>query len=158
MGEATRKVRLVRKLDGVFASFDGSGEEKPVKLVWARPVSGKGEEVSIVGKDKTELMMLKNLDCLDATSRKIAEEELAARYLVPKITRVIRTHPSFGNRYWAVETNLGWRSFVMKDPTKNASWLSQDRVIIRDTLGNRYEIESVSKLDVRSRAEVQKVL
>jgi len=158
MCETGRTVRLIRKLGGVYARFDDSGEERPVRLVWARPVSGRGEEVSIVGKDKTELMMLKNLDCLDAESRKIAEEELAARYLVPTITRVIRTHPSFGNRYWAVETNLGWRSFVMKDPTKNALWLSRDRVIIRDTLGNRYEIESVSRLDPRSRAEVKKVL
>ena len=124
----------------------------------ARHISGKGQEVSIVGEDKKEILMLESLDRLDPESRRVAEEELEKRYLVPKIIRVINTRAHFGNRYWEVETDRGRRRFAMKDPNKNVIWLSGDQLIIRDTLGNRYEIESFSGLDPASRAEAEKVI
>ena len=154
--ERSLTIILYRKLDRLFAKIDDA-EEKPVKLVWARPITGHGQEISIVGEDKKEICLLKSLDGLDPHSRRIAEEELERRYLVPRITRVIGTKPSYGNRYWHVETDRGQRHFVMKDPSKNVVWVTHDRLIIRDTLGNRYQIESLSRLDAHSRAEVEKV-
>ena len=157
MNKPSKKITLVRKLDRVFIKFGDSDKEVPVKLVWTRPVSGKGQEVSIIGKEKKEILMLKDLNSLDQDSRKIAEEELEKRYLIPRITQVIRTHASFGNRYWDVQTDRGHRKFAMKDPRKNVIWVTNDQLIIRDTLGNRYEIESFSRLDTWSKAEVEKV-
>ncbi|MHC4592764.1 MAG: DUF1854 domain-containing protein [Planctomycetota bacterium] len=46
----------------------------------------------------------------------------------------------------------------MKDPTKNAVWLTDNHLILRDTLGNRYEIPTFSGLDAASRAQIAKVL
>ena len=46
----------------------------------------------------------------------------------------------------------------MNDPAGNIVWLTDDRLIIRDAVGNRYEIESLSDLDPKSRAEVEKVI
>ncbi len=158
MSKPAEKFILVRKQDGIFVKFADGDEETPVKIKWARPVSGKGQEVSIVGKDKKEILMLKNLDCLDPESRRIAAEELEKRYLVPKIIRVISTHAHFGNRYWDVETDRGRRRFATKDPHKNVIWLTDDRLIICDTLGNRYEIESFSGLDPVSQAQADKMI
>ena len=152
------EMRLVRRQDRVYAQLNREEEEVPVKLVWARPVSGKGQEVSVLDNDKKELFLLRSLDCLDPDSRRVAEDELDRRYLVPKITRVASTYTNFGARYWHVETDRGCRSFVMKDPSKNVTWVTDDRLIIRDTLGNRYEIESFGGMDPRSRAEVEKVI
>jgi hypothetical protein len=158
MAQSPKVPVLFRKEGRVFARFDGRGDGAPVKLVWAKPISGRGEEVALVGEDKKELVLLTSLDCLDQESRTIAEEELERRYMVPVIIRVYRTHPSYGNRYWAVETDRGWRSFVMKDPGKNVVWLTHDRLVLRDTMGNRYEIASLASLDDKSQAEVNKVL
>ena len=147
---------LTRKGDQVMAKRDG--EWMPVTLVWARPVSGRGEEVCILDKERKELAMLPNIDALDEDSRGIATEELAKRYLMPKIKRVPLTTAHFGSRYWEVETNCGLRRFMIKDPNSSVIWVTADHMIIKDTMGNRYEIESLSGLDDWSRSQVDRVL
>jgi hypothetical protein len=158
MNKPLKKIILIRRLDQVFARLADSREEKQIKLVWARPISGKGQEISILDKDKKEILMLKSLDCLESNSRKIAEEELEQVYLIPIITRILETRIWFGSRYWRVETDRGQQKFAMKDPRKNVIWVTDDNLIIRDTLGNRYEIKSFSALDSWSQAEVRKVI
>jgi len=158
MSTGSEKLSLLRKGDQVFARLGDRSEEIPVKLVWVRPISGRGREISVVGKDKKEIMLLSDSGCLDPDSRAIAEEELERRYLVPKITKVTRTESTFGNRYWDVETDRGLRRFLVTDPNVNVLWLTDDRLVIRDTFGNRYEIDSFSALDKRSKTEIEKVI
>lgn len=157
-GGDAEKVRLIKKQDRTYAVFTDGDEEIPVKIVWARPVSAKGHEVSLVGEDKKELMMLQSLDCLDEESRKIAENELEQRYLVPRVTKVWSAGATFGSWYWDVETDKGRRKFAMRNPSKNVTWITDDRLLMRDTLGNRYEIESYVGLDTRSQAVLERVL
>jgi len=157
MQEKADKVKLKRKGDQVLARMAGR-DEVPVRLVWARPISGRGGEVSVLGEGKKELLMLDSLDALDPESRRIAEEELEGSYLIPKITTVLKTEANFGNRYWQVDTDRGRRMFLMKDPNINVTWISEDHLVIRDTLGNRYEIESLSALDEASRAWIDHVV
>lgn len=158
MNELPKHLTLVRKLDRVYIQREGKIDDKPVKLVWARPISGKGREVAILDDKKKEIVTLKSLDCLDPEARKIAAEELDQRYLVARIKRVISTQTSFGSRYWDVETDRGRRRFVMKDPHKNVVWITKDRLVIRDVLGNRYEIHSIAELDPSSRHEMEKII
>jgi len=153
-----REFRLVRQGDEVLLAYEGGTETIPVRLAWARPITGKGGAVCIVDRQKNQLAMLPSLDALDPESRKVAQEELARRYLMPRITRVISATASFGVRYWHVETDLGERHFALKQASKNATWVSEDHLILRDTLGCLYEINPFSALDSRSRAEVDKVL
>lgn len=149
---------LFREADRVFIRFADGGEPTPVKLLWARPISGRGGEVSIVGEDKEEVAMIENLEALDQDSRRVAEEALWAHYLLPRITRVICAEATFGVRYWHVETTLGERRFALKNADRNAVWLSDDHLVLKDTLGARYEINPFSQLDSRSQAEVEKVI
>jgi len=158
MSNENNSFKLIRKLDRVHIRFDDGAEEKPVKLVWARPVSGAGQEISVVDQDKKEVVMIRHLDDLDPESRQIAEEELDQRYLMSRITRVVKTVASFGSRYWDVETTRGRQKFLMKDPSKNVIWVTDDRMVIRDTVGNRYEIESYSALDAKSKVEIERVI
>jgi len=158
MSKPGQEFSLVRKHDQIFLRYTDGREELPVKLAWARPISGRGREISLLNDKKKEILMVESLDELDPDSRAIAEAELAKRYLVPQITRVVSTAPHFGSRYFRVETDLGPRRFVLKDPNKNATWVTNDHLVLRDTLGNRYEIKPFSALDARSQAEVDKVL
>ncbi len=151
-------LQLLRRGDEVFVRRDGEESRTPVKLVWARPISARGGEICLVDRDKREVGMLQGLHELDEESRRIAEEELARRYLVPRITRVIRTSASFGVRYWHVETDLGERTFALRHASKNAVWIDDDHLVLCDALGCRYEIRPYSALDARSRAEVEKVI
>lgn len=157
MDETTREFSLVRKHDQVFLKR-ADGSEVLVRVVWTRPISGRGREISLLDEKKKEVLMLNSIDLFDPDSRAIAQTELEQRYLVPRITHVISTSPHFGNRYWDVETHIGRRRFVLKDPNKNAVWVTEDHLVIRDTLGNRYEINPFSGLDDHSRSEVDKVI
>jgi len=152
------KVTLRRKKDQVLAKTGGSDEEKPAKIVWARPVSGRGEEVCILDPDNREIAFLEDLSQLDPESMAIAKDELHHRYLISRIAKVNEAEANYGNRYWDVETDRGPRRFVMRDPAANAVWLTADRLVLRDTLGNRYEIVSMAALDEASRAFVNNVL
>jgi hypothetical protein len=156
--EPTGTIKLFRKLDQIFLLTGSEADARPVKLVWARPVSGQGQEVSLLDDKKKEVLMLLNLDALEPASRKIAEDELGCRYLMPRITRVLRTHAHVGTRYWQVETDHGPRYFVIRNPNRDVVWVTNDRVVLRDPLGNRFEIASLNALDTASRAEVDKVI
>ncbi|HEY3322157.1 MAG TPA: DUF1854 domain-containing protein [Planctomycetota bacterium] len=150
-------VTLLRKEGRLFVRMNGS-EEKPAKVVWARPVSGMGAELAILDDKKKEVCTLQSLNELDPDSRKLAEEELLRRYLLARITRVLSTTAFVGTRYWNVETELGPRQFVIKNAHKDVTWLSDDHVVLRCTLGNRYEIPSLAKLDPVSLEHVERII
>ncbi len=151
--------KLFRKGDKVILRYTETGEEIPVRLAWVRPLTGFGKEVSILdAKKKKELAMLTEPNHPDPETRKIIEEELQYRYFLPKITRIIKTEAQVGNRYWDVETDRGQRQFILKSPSTNVLWVNTDRCIIKDTMGNCYEIESLKSLDPHSRQEAEKVL
>ena len=133
-------------------------EPVPVTLVWPRPISARGADIAVLDSEGKELLLLHSLDETDADSRACIEEELRRRYLICRITRVMAITVQFHDWYWEVETDRGPRQFAMKDPHANTIWNSDDHVIFRDTLGNRYEIPSLRALDPVSRAQVQRMI
>ena len=151
-------VELFHEEDRLFVRLSGEEDATPVRLVWARPLSSRGGEVSLVDEKKREVLMLESLDVLRPESRRVAEEELERRYVLPRVTRVLRTTADFGMRYWHVETTLGERRFALKNASKTVVWLSDEHLVLHDTMGCRYEINPFSALDPRSQAEVEKVL
>ena len=158
MEKPPREFALIKKDDQVLIRFADGGDELPVRLAWARPIYGRGCEVCLLDAKKHEVLTLPGPECLDVASRKIAEDELAKRYLIPRITRVMRTEAHFGNRYWHVQTDLGERRFAMKEPARNAIWVTDDHLVVRDTLGNRYEVKPFSGLDAPSQSEVMRII
>jgi len=159
MQDGKHNIELSRNGGQLLARWDGSEETIPVRIVWASPLQAPAGGVSILhASKKQEIAFLPSLDALAGPSREIAAEELGRRYFLPKIRRVLHTRASFGNRYWHVETDRGSKRFLMKSPETNATWLTDDRCILRDSLGNCYEIESLQALDSQSRARVEAVL
>ena len=156
--DSAKSLRLERRADKVFFTGGDIAEPTAVRIVWARPISGRGGEISFLDEQKREVLMLKNLDGVAPASQKIVEEELAKRYMIPRITRVLRTRAIFGIRYWDVETDRGARHFAIKQASKNVFWMTQNYLLLRDTLGCLYEIPDYAALDDRSRAEVQRVV
>ncbi len=102
--------------------------------------------------------MLPGLNALEEQCAVIATEELEKRYLIPKITQVKKASTCSGNRYMEVETDRGPKTILIKDPNSNVLWFTNDRLMIRDTLGNRFEIASLAKLSDRSQKEIDKII
>jgi len=159
MTKPQQQYKLRRNGDQILVYCSEQSEGLPARVVWARPLTSPGGATCILhATKKEELLLLETIDDLDDISRNIVQEELQRRYFLPRITRVIKTKATFGNRYWEVETDCGRRQFLMKSPETNATWLSDDRCILRDTLGNCYEIKSLKELDSASRMKAETVL
>lgn len=136
-----------------------SGEAVEVRLLWARPLSGRGGPFSIMeAKKKREVAYAPSLESLPPDSRRIAEEELAASMVLPKIVEIRNIWPRFGNYYWEVETDMGSRTFLLASPENNTFRPKRDTLLIKDVSGNCYEIPSVSALDPASLHELDKAL
>ncbi len=157
MDHKTKGFTVARRQGRLYLRFLDTQQECRVRPVWARPVRGRQAEIALLDEKQKEVV-LTSLEAVDSASRSILEEELTRRYLIPQITRVTRTLVHFGNRYWSVETDRGPRQFHMKEPRKNVVWVSDDHLVLRDTLGNRYEIPSLSTLDARSQSLVERVM
>jgi len=71
---------------------------------------------------------------------------------------VRRTVVQLGNRYFDVDTDRGPRSFIIKNPYTNIRSFGDEGMIIGDVSGNLYLIPSFSRLDARSRQEIEKVV
>ncbi len=152
------RFKLQRKLGKVFIKYTDSEKEIPVKIVWSRPVSGRGQELSILDEKGKELEMLTGVSVLEEQCAVIASEELEKRYLIPIITQVRKARTCSGNRYMEVETDRGPKTILIKDPNSNVIWFTNDRLMIRDTLGNRFEIVSLAKLSESSQKEIDKII
>ncbi len=156
---AMSTARLWREDGKVLFQKDPTAEPEPARLVWSRPLSGRGGPVSVMlaGK-KRELAYFPSVDSLDEESRKVALEELDGSLVLPKISVIYQVKPRFGNYYWDVETNLGRRRFLLSAPENNTIRPTDDVIVIRDVSGNCYEIPSVSALGRSSRREMDRVL
>ncbi|MDG5816848.1 DUF1854 domain-containing protein [Chitinispirillales bacterium ANBcel5] len=149
-------IRLSRNNDQVYAHIDDN-EGIAVKLVWARPATGQGKEISVLSQEK-EVAFLESIDVLDEVSKKIAETELLIRYFVPKVSEIVRTDVHLGNRYFEVKTDRGPRKFVIKNPYTNIRSVDKDGILINDVFGNLFCIPSLSSLDLKSKEHLERVI
>ena len=145
---------FIKNEDRLFAKV---GEEDiPVTVVWTKPVSGIGCEISVLS-DGNEIMMT-NIKDLDHESYRIVQEELEKNYFVPKVKRIFKAEVHLGNRYLHVDTDRGRRSLVIKNPFVDVRSVHGDQLLIRDVIGNRFLIDSVGTLDRFSRQELEKII
>jgi len=135
----------------------GGGEAIPVTVRWLRPLTDRSGIVFLDAKGR-EVLTARSLDAIAPGVRPAVERELRERYVLPTIERVRRIQVRFGTRYWEVDTDRGPRWFALKEPGKNVTWLSERRLVLRDTAGNRYEITDLDALDPASRRAVRSTL
>lgn len=151
-----KKFYLSRKGDQVHISFD-SEESLPVTLVWARPTTGFGKEISVIHENR-EVAFVEDISEFDSDSAALAKEELKKRYLIPNVTRIVDADVHLGNLYFSVDTDWGSKSFIMKNPFTSIRPFDRDGMLISDVMGNLFLVPSYSELDSRSRQVLEKVI
>lgn len=145
------------RLEGLFRK-DGrlwlrrAGQDEPVAVTarYLRPLTARAEVVFLDGKQR-EVVTVTGVEALAGEERALLEAELRARYHLSVIRRVKRIDVRFGTRYWEVETDRGPRWFALREPGKNVTWLDDAHLVLRDTVGNRFEIPHLGALDPASR-------
>jgi hypothetical protein len=161
--EFGRTVREVPVLDpgSVKARLDQQGrvrltlreaeEHVNVRVVPAFPITRPDHFIYFQDESGKELGLLVEPRRLDRESRDLILAQADQAYFMPRITRIIRVDEQAGVATWEVETDRGWSRFETVPRGESTWFVGRDRVLIRDVDGNRYLIEELGKLDLRSR-------
>ncbi len=152
-------IRLFRAPPWVLRlTIEGDRSYTRVKVVRAAPLSYPRRYISLLDARDEEICMIEDLAQVGPELRAVLCEELDRRYLTAAIERVIAVRNEFGTSYWEVETNRGRREFVIQNVAENARWLGDQRLLLIDVDGNRFEVPDTGRLDRRSLAFVEQVL
>ncbi len=150
---------LSRKGDQVFLHFPNDESEVPVRILLAAPLSDEQRTVSIMHQtEKRELVLLYTLDTLAEEDRQIIQHELKRRYFFPKIQAIVDINIHLGDYYWSVVTDRGPCKFLLSSPAMNIRWLSDQRLVLTDSEGIKYELDNIQALDQASRDWVDRIL
>ncbi len=150
--------QLERHASGRLLLTDSQGQQHlGVVPVRAFPIAAPAEGISLVGSEGHELAWLERLDGLPPELRRLLEEELALRDFVPEITR-IHSVSSFGTpSTWAVETDRGATSFVLKGE-EDIRRLSRQSLLIAAGHGVHFSVKDMGTLDRASRRLLERFL
>jgi hypothetical protein len=88
---------------------------------------------------------------LPPDQRRLLDEELARRYVMPVIRSILAVKDRLGTVEWEVDTDRGRRRFATRDLREAVVRPAPERYILPDVEGNRYDVPDVRALDARSR-------
>jgi Domain of unknown function (DUF1854) len=129
-----------------------------VALYQSSPLRRPGKYLSLLDGKSEEIALVASLEELEPESRKVAQQELARRYLTAKIEALTNIKQEFGVTYWHVVTDKGEREFVVQNLSESCLWLSERHLLIIDADSNRFEIPDRAALDSASQRLLDAVL
>jgi len=121
-----------------------------VNLYRAFPLSRPREFISVRDMEDKEIGIIRDLKELDSRTEKLIQKELDRRYFSPTIKRIDSLKDEYGYVYMDVDTDAGPRQITVPAGSSNFIKLKNNRIILIDVDGNRYEIKDYTKLDKKS--------
>ena len=121
-----------------------------VGIVRAFPLSEPNRFLSVRDDANKEVGLIVDPAELGAENRKLVEEDLQRRYLVPAITRIVAATERFGTVDWVMETDRGVCRFTTRNLRENLQRPAPGRIILNDVDGNRYDIRNLDDLSPES--------
>ena len=135
-------VRLILKTGSVIEDLE------PRRLF---PFSNPNMYITLLDDKEKEVGFVRDLTEIDDDSRRVLEECFAEYYMIPRITRLIESVDKFGSLNWVVDTDRGRAAFQIRNRHSDIKKLTGNRVLVRDTNDNRYEIRDWTALDSHSK-------
>ena len=114
------------------------------------PTSDRRKYIALLDEGGTEQAVIRDLDTLPPEQRKIIEGCLEEYYLIPRITRVLETSEKFGLITLQTETDRGPAKIEIRNLLYGFKQIG-NRLLLRDSNDNRYEVPDLTRLDARSR-------
>ncbi|HBQ63873.1 MAG TPA: DUF1854 domain-containing protein [Clostridiales bacterium] len=98
-----------------------------------------------------EVGIIRRIDDFPADQVELIEKELAKRYFVPVIEKIQKVKEEFGYIYWDVLTSAGQRRFTTHDMSNSLIPVGENRLVLVDVDGNRFEIPDHTQLEDKHR-------
>jgi len=111
----------------------------PLEMLW--------EFISVLDENQQEIGIVRRTDLFAGEQRELLETELKRRYFAPVIEEIIQVKERYGFSYWKVRTAEGTLNFTLHDTFRSIFRAQENRLILSDVDGNRFEIPDVEKLD-----------
>ena len=115
----------------------------------AFPLTRPNRYISLLDANQNEIGVIEDIKQLDKAARRLLEEELEKCYFMPKITKIHSIEGHFGVTQWEVDTDRGPIHFDLRSRYDIVS-LEEERILIKDVDGVRYEVSNYHKLDAKS--------
>ena len=135
---------------GGFVSLKtDTAEYKRVNIIRTLPFTAANEYLSIreVDGKQDEIGIIEDLGIFDEDTRAIIDKQLEIRYFMPKILRIYSIKEQYGHTHWSVLTDKGKCRFSSASGSGESVIQLGNRVIIKDSTENRYEIEDIGRLN-----------
>ena len=113
------------------------------------PVTNPDMYITLLDKDEKEVAFVRDFKELDEASADALRACFADYYRIPRITAITKSEYKFGILFWSTETDHGPVRFRIANVRHDLLRMG-DRVLIRDSNDNRYEIPDVKQLDKQS--------
>ena len=143
------QLKLERRADGQLWATS-NGDESAVRVHRCFPWSEPGQYLSLRDTENEEFALVRSLDDLESTSRRVLQDAIAEAGFVLEVERITEVEEEIEIRTWKVETRQGPRRFQ----TRLDDWpmdVPGGGIVIRDVAGDLYHVADPEKLDARSR-------
>ena len=157
--EATR-VNYLTKENAEFKDNAGyltmNGER--VLLHRLFPYDSPFESISVLNSDKKEIGIIKDVSEFDGEMLDAVKKELERKYYVREIVKILELKDHHGMTYWKVkcaENTDNVVEFSLRDTYGSMFRVTDTRLIITDSDGNRFSITDVKKLDRKSYRKIE---
>ncbi|NLK75385.1 MAG: DUF1854 domain-containing protein [Clostridiales bacterium] len=139
-----------QRTEGGFVSLEYAGQYyERVGVYRTFPFTDPDHYISIREADEKarEIGVIKDLKS-DVTKEEMEMllEQLEIRYFTPIIKKIYNVKEEYGYAYFDVKTDYGRCKFTIHMGGGSVVHLSEERILITDLDGNRYEIPELSKL------------
>lgn len=114
------------------------------------PSSNGRKFITLLDENGTEQAVIRDLDNLPAEQKNIIEGCLAEYYLIPRITKILNTSEKFGLITLDTETDRGPARIEIRNLLYGFKQVG-NRLLLRDSNDNRYEVPDLTRLDSKSR-------
>lgn len=133
------------------------GAEMEVVPVRSFPITDPEQGISLIDLHGHELAWIEDLQDLPGETRKLVDEDLAAREFMPEIERVRHVSSFSTPSTWDVETDRGTTTFILKGE-EYIRRLTPVALLITDSQGIHFLIRDRTTLDHQSRKILDRFL
>lgn len=114
------------------------------------PHTNLTQYITLLDSHEKEIAMIKDLAAISPESRKAVEDCFFDYYMIPEIVEILHVEDKFGALKWTVMTDRGEVQFSIRNRHSDIKQLGKNRLFVRDSNDNRYQVSDISALDKAS--------